>query len=80
MSEQLAASVKDFLIPVDRNVRLITRTRVPTEFGEFLLHGFDVDDQEHLALTMGALYDENPILVRLHSECLTGDVLYSQQL
>lgn len=37
------------------------------------------DGQEHLALTMGALDDENPILVRLHSECLTGDALFSQR-
>lgn len=68
MSEQQAASVKDFLIPVFRNVKLITRTRLPTEFGEFLLHGFDVDGQEHLALTMGTFVDGSPVLVRLASE------------
>lgn len=79
MRDDLAASVMDFLIPVDRNVKLITRTRLPTEFGEFLVYGFDVDGQEHLALTMGTLDDENPVLVRLHSECLTGDALFSQR-
>lgn len=79
MSEEQAASVKDFLIPVYRNVRLVTRTRLPTEFGEFLVHGFDVDGQEHLALTMGTVDDENPVLIRLHSECLTGDALFSQR-
>lgn len=79
MGDDLMASVRDFLIPVARNVRLITRTRLPTEFGEFLVHGFDVDGQEHLALTMGSLDGENPVLVRLHSECLTGDALFSQR-
>lgn len=79
MSEDLTASIKDFLIPVVRNVRLITQTRLPTDFGEFQVYGFDVDGQEHLALTMGQLDAENPILLRLHSECLTGDALFSQR-
>lgn len=38
-----------------------------------------MDGQEHLALTMGQLDAENPILLRLHSECLTGDALFSQR-
>jgi len=79
MSEDLTASIKDFLIPVVRNVSLIIQTRLPTEFGEFQVYGFDVDGQEHLALTMGQLDAENPILLRLHSECLTGDALFSQR-
>lgn len=78
MGEDLTASVKDFLIPAKREVRWITQTRLPTEFGEFLVHGFDVDGQEHLALTMGTI-DESPVLLRLHSECLTGDALFSQR-
>lgn len=60
-------------------MRLITQTRLPTDFGEFQVYGFDVDGQEHLALTMGQLDAENPILLRLHSECLTGDALFSQR-
>ena len=49
-----------------------------TAFGEFRLHGF-ADDQgrEHAALTMGDVSDGQPVLLRLHSECLTGDTLFS---
>lgn len=79
MVEDQISSVKDFLIPVVRNVKLITQTRLPTEFGEFQIYGFDVDGQEHLALTMGKFDSETPTLLRLHSECLTGDALFSQR-
>ncbi|WP_445659474.1 GTP cyclohydrolase II [Aquincola tertiaricarbonis] len=52
--------------------------RLPTEMGEFLLHGFrDATGREHAALTVGAIDDGQPVLTRLHSECLTGDTLYS---
>lgn len=52
--------------------------RLPTEMGEFRLHGFrDATGREHAALTAGAIDDGQPVLTRLHSECLTGDTLYS---
>jgi GTP cyclohydrolase II len=53
--------------------------RLPTRFGEFDLHGL-VDPQtgfEHAAMSLGRLDDGEPVLTRLHSECLTGDTLYS---
>lgn len=52
---------------------------LPTPWGEFELHGF-IDPQtgrEHAALTMGIVNDGAPVLTRLHSECLTGDTLFS---
>lgn len=52
--------------------------RLPTEMGEFTLHGFrDATGREHAALTIGAVNDGLPVLTRLHSECLTGDTLFS---
>lgn len=59
-------------------VEKIAESRLPTEFGEFKLHVFQskIDGAEHIALTLGQL-DENPALVRVHSECLTGDALGS---
>jgi len=53
--------------------------RLPTRWGEFDLHGL-VDPQtgaEHAAMSLGRLDDGAPVLTRLHSECLTGDTLYS---
>lgn len=52
---------------------------MPTRFGEFKLHLYRslVDGQHHAALTMGDLRDKRGVLVRVHSECLTGDVFGS---
>ncbi len=49
--------------------------------GDFRMHGFeDVQhDKEHIALTMGDISNGEPVLMRVHSECLTGDALFSQR-
>ncbi len=54
---------------------------MPTEFGDFDCHLYTVslDDSHHLALTRGEIDPEKPTLVRVHSECLTGDVFHSQR-
>ncbi|MCF8042446.1 MAG: GTP cyclohydrolase II, partial [Desulfarculaceae bacterium] len=53
----------------------------PTEYGEFTAMGYtnDVDDLEHVALVKGEIDSENPVLVRVHSQCLTGDVFHSRR-
>lgn len=55
------------------------QARIPTPYGEFQLHLFRVGDhaEEHLALVMGAVSGLAGVLVRVHSECFTGDVLGS---
>lgn len=60
-------------------VRHVASCRLPTQWGEFVLHGFEdaADGREHVALVMGEVAGDDPPLVRLHSECLTGDGLYS---
>lgn len=54
-------------------------SRLPTAHGTFTVHGFE--DQAtglgHVALTMGDLTADEPVLARVHSECLTGDALFS---
>jgi 3,4-dihydroxy 2-butanone 4-phosphate synthase/GTP cyclohydrolase II len=57
------------------------RARIPTEVGEFWLYLYtgDQDDKQHLALVMGDVDGEDEVLVRVHSECFTGDVLGSQR-
>jgi 3,4-dihydroxy 2-butanone 4-phosphate synthase / GTP cyclohydrolase II len=54
-------------------------TRLPTYYGDFTAIAYenDVDDNQHLALVKGDIRPEEPVLVRVHSECLTGDVLGS---
>lgn len=62
-------------------VRYIETCRLPTPFGVFDMHGFEDFDtgKEHVALTLGDLSGDRPILARAHSECLTGDALYSMR-
>lgn len=53
---------------------------MPTEYGEFRLVLYNTaSGKEHVALTVGAIDDSEPVLVRLHSECLTGDVFRSSR-
>ncbi|MFA5063523.1 MAG: bifunctional 3,4-dihydroxy-2-butanone-4-phosphate synthase/GTP cyclohydrolase II [Candidatus Omnitrophota bacterium] len=63
---------------LEKLVEKITETKLPTEFGEFklMLYRDLTNNKVHLALTMGSWKDE-PVLVRVHSECLTGDVFGS---
>ena len=58
----------------------VASCRLPTEWGVFTMHGFeDENGQEHVALTMGDVSDGLPVLARVHSECLTGDALFSRK-
>ncbi|MBV8047573.1 MAG: GTP cyclohydrolase II [Paludibacterium sp.] len=59
-------------------VQLVASCQLPTQWGVFTLHGFAGDgNKEHVMLTMGSFNDDEPVLIRLHSECLTGDALFS---
>ncbi|MDR1611373.1 MAG: bifunctional 3,4-dihydroxy-2-butanone-4-phosphate synthase/GTP cyclohydrolase II [Planctomycetota bacterium] len=69
----------------EKLVRCATSVDMPTAFGHFRLHDYhaDIQDETHLALTMGsdlhpgAEPSREPVLARVHSECLTGDVFHS---
>ncbi len=76
------ATVADLVEYRLRNESFVHRratAKMPTYFGEFTVHAYDndVDDNQHLALVMGEINPEEPILVRVHSECVTGDVFHS---
>jgi len=62
-------------------VDYISSCELPTTFATFQLHAFfeAATGKEHLALTLGDVADGQPVLARLHSECLTGDALFSQR-
>ena len=61
------------------SVKFVAVSKLPMPFGTFALHGFveEANGKEHVALTMGDIADGQPVLARLHSECLTGDALFS---
>lgn len=60
-------------------LRFIASSRLPTPWATFTLHGFEdlETGKEHLAITLGELDSAEPVLARIHSECLTGDALFS---
>jgi 3,4-dihydroxy 2-butanone 4-phosphate synthase / GTP cyclohydrolase II len=60
-------------------VKRVAAAKLPTEFGEFQICAFEnqIDKQTHVALVLGDITDGKDVLVRVHSQCLTGDVLHS---
>lgn len=75
-------TIKDLIQYRNRKDKLVKREveiNLPTEFGMFKAVGYSnvVDDKEHIALVKGEINPDEPVLVRVHSECLTGDVFGS---
>ncbi|HEY6530846.1 MAG TPA: bifunctional 3,4-dihydroxy-2-butanone-4-phosphate synthase/GTP cyclohydrolase II [Acidimicrobiales bacterium] len=65
----------------EKLVRRISEARIPTEWGEFTCYVYEslLDGEQHVAFVKGAVQGEKNVLVRVHSECLTGDVFGSQR-
>ena len=63
----------------DKLVERVVSTSMPTAFGDFTVVGYRslVDDKHHVALVKGEVEGEQDVIVRVHSECLTGDVFHS---
>jgi 3,4-dihydroxy 2-butanone 4-phosphate synthase/GTP cyclohydrolase II len=63
----------------DAFVKCVTKAKLPMRLAEFEVHGFrdELRGNEHVALTLGNVADGRPVLVRVHSECLTGDAFGS---
>ncbi|WP_026286104.1 bifunctional 3,4-dihydroxy-2-butanone-4-phosphate synthase/GTP cyclohydrolase II [Salsuginibacillus kocurii] len=77
-------TIKDLIQYRHRKDKLVTRETeitMPTDFGDFKAFGFtsNIDGKEHVALVKGHITPEEPTLVRVHSECLTGDVFGSHR-
>ena len=77
-------TIKDLIryrIQKDKLVRRVATTTLPTPYGTFTAIAYEttVDDRVPLALVMGDVQGDAPILVRVHSECLTGDVFHSRR-
>lgn len=65
----------------ERLVQRVATARLPTQWGEFIIHAYRslVDPNEHVALVKGDISPTEPVLVRMHSQCLTGDVFGSRR-
>lgn len=63
----------------EKLVERVVQTGLPTEFGDFVAYGYRslVDDKHHVALVKGEVDGAEDVLIRVHSECLTGDVFHS---
>ncbi|TYR79840.1 bifunctional 3,4-dihydroxy-2-butanone-4-phosphate synthase/GTP cyclohydrolase II [Priestia megaterium] len=77
-------TIKDLIAYRRKHDELVTREveiNLPTAFGDFKAIGYTnkVDDKEHLAIIKGSITPDEPTLVRVHSECLTGDVFGSER-
>lgn len=80
----LLSSIAELIKYRRRHEKLVTRigqAQVPTEWGAFTCTAFrsQIDDIEHLSFSIGDVDDGEPVLVRVHSECLTGDVFGSRR-
>ncbi len=60
-------------------IRFVANANLPTALGDFVINGFEdiATGKEHVVLSMGDITTPEPVLCRIHSECLTGDALFS---
>lgn len=82
MSNNVNLDIYDpLLLPGYHKLDFVDSCQLPMPWAVFTLHAFVSPDtgKEHVALTLGAFDDGQPVLARVHSECLTGDALFSQR-
>ncbi|MEY8416257.1 bifunctional 3,4-dihydroxy-2-butanone-4-phosphate synthase/GTP cyclohydrolase II [Tissierella praeacuta] len=65
----------------EKLVERVVETEMPTKYGDFMIYGFinKINGEHHVALVKGTITTDEPVLVRIHSECLTGDALGSKR-
>ncbi len=73
------AALIQYRLSTESLVRRVASARLPTEYGDFDVHVFEnlLEKKEHVALVVGDISSGQDVLVRVHSSCLTGDVLHS---
>lgn len=75
------ADLIKFRMTTEKHIHRVAAPTLPTPFGQFTVYAFrhDITMEEHVALVMGEISEADPILVRVHSSCLTGDVFLSDR-
>ena len=73
------ADIINHRMHTEKHVACVASPLLPTEHGEFRAYAYqsDINGEEHVALVMGEITEEDEVLVRVHSSCLTGDVFHS---
>jgi 3,4-dihydroxy 2-butanone 4-phosphate synthase/GTP cyclohydrolase II len=77
-------TVKDLIqyrMKHERLIRQVAEANLPTSYGDFRIHAYEslIDKQHHVAMVMGEVKPEDQVLVRVHSQCLTGDIFSSSR-
>ena len=64
-----------------KSLKFIETSNLPTDLGEFKVHAFteEKESKDHLAISMGDLLTDEPVLCRIHSQCITGESLFSMR-
>jgi 3,4-dihydroxy 2-butanone 4-phosphate synthase / GTP cyclohydrolase II len=75
------ADLIQYRMQTEKHVHCVAAPRLPTDYGEFRVHAYksDINGEEHVALVMGEIAEDDEVLVRVHSSCLTGDVFHSSR-
>ena len=75
------ADIIQYRMQNERHVHCLASPRLPTEYGDFRVYAYqsDINGEEHVALVMGEINEDDDVLVRVHSSCLTGDVFHSNR-
>jgi 3,4-dihydroxy 2-butanone 4-phosphate synthase/GTP cyclohydrolase II len=73
------ADIIKYRMQTEKHVTRLASPVLPTDYGDFRAHAYrsDITGEEHVALVMGEIREEDEVLVRVHSSCLTGDVFQS---
>ncbi|HWW62519.1 MAG TPA: bifunctional 3,4-dihydroxy-2-butanone-4-phosphate synthase/GTP cyclohydrolase II [Thermoanaerobaculia bacterium] len=75
------ADIIKYRMQTEKHVHCLAQPVLPTAHGEFRVHAYksDITGEEHIALVKGEIVEEDEVLVRVHSSCLTGDVFHSHR-
>ena len=75
------ADLINYRMQHEKHVHCLASPRIPTDYGEFRVHAYksDITGEEHVAMVMGEIGEDDDVLVRVHSSCLTGDVFHSHR-
>ena len=75
------ADIIQYRMQTEKHVHCLASPIIPTEHGDFRAYAYksDITGEEHIALVMGEIKEDDEVLVRVHSSCLTGDVFHSNR-
>ncbi len=75
------ADIIKYRMQTEKHVHCLASPKLPTDYGEFRVHAYksDITGEEHVALVKGEITEDDEVLVRVHSSCLTGDVFHSSR-